>query len=129
MTTKYPSLLDMGIKNPDEIARYSFQTLDNIDRLRVIYKRKQGSLLPSSKKFKFPRSKKTIVVDSGSNTTQTLNEISPFLQNVIAELDQVVNLKNSQAQQKEIILDEMQRLDDEVKSRMVYIKSLIEKLN
>ena len=129
MTTKYPSLLDMGIKNPDEIARYSFQTLDNVDRLRVIYKRKQGSLLPSSKKFKFPRSKKTIVVDSGSNTTQTLNEISPFLQNVIAELDQVVNLKNSQAQQKEIILDEMQRLDDEVKSRMVYIKSLIEKLN
>jgi len=129
MTTKYPSLLDMGIKNPDEIARYSFQTLDNVDRLRVIYKRKQGSLLPSSKKFKFPRSKKTIVVDSGSNTTQTLNEISPFLQNVIAELDQVVNLKNSQAQQKEIILDEMHRLDDEVKSRMVYIKSLIEKLN
>ena len=129
MTTKYPSLLDMGIKNPNEIARYSFQTLDNVDRLRVIYKRKQGSLLPSSKKFKFPRSKKTIVVDSGSNTTQTLNEISPFLQNVIAELDQVVNLKNSQAQQKEIILDEMQRLDDEVKSRMVYIKSLIEKLN
>lgn len=129
MSTKYPSLVEIGIKNPEEITRYSLQTINDIDFLRIVYERKQGSLLPSSKKFRFPRSKKMIVVDSGSNTTKTLNEISPFLNKVVTELEQLVNLQHTHEQEKEIILDEIQRFNEEAHSRMTYIKSLVEKLN
>ena len=129
MPTKYPSLLEIGIKNPEEIIRYSFQTTNDTDSLRIVYKRKQGSLLPSSKKFKFPRSQKTVMANRDNDTTTTINEISPFLNKVIAELDQIVNLQHTQKQQKEIIMDEINSLDEEVHARMAYIKALVDKLN
>ena len=129
MPTKYPSLLEIGIKNPEEITRYSFQTTNDTDSLRIVYKRKQGSLLPSSKKFKFPRSQKTVMANRDNDTTTTINEISPFLNKVIAELDQIVNLQHTQKQQKEIIMDEINSLDEEVHARMAYIKALVDKLN
>ena len=126
MSKEYPSLLELGIKNPEEITRYSFQTTNDIDSLRIVYKRKQGSLLPSSKKFRFPRSKKMVAADSDSDKTTILNEISPFLHKVITELDQVVNQQHTQKQQKEIIIDEINSLDEEVHARMAYIKSLVD---
>jgi len=128
MTIKYPSLHEIGIKNPEEIIRYSFQTNNDIDNLRIVYKRKQGSLLPSSKKFRFPRAKKMVAANSDSDKTTILDEISPFLHKVINELDQIVNQKHTQQQQKDIILDEIKRLDEEMTSRMSYIKSLVEDL-
>ena len=126
MSIKYPSLLELGIKNPEEITRYSFQTAKDIDSLRIVYKRKQGSLLPSSKKFRFPRFQKTVVADRDNDTTTTNNEISPFLNKVIAELDQIVDQQHTQKQQKEIIMDEINSLDEEVHARMAYIKSLVD---
>jgi len=118
MTTKYPSLFEIGIKNPDEIIRYSVQSKNDIDSLRVIYKRQQGSLLPTSKKFIFNRKKRMVSADSDSDKTK-----------IIAELDQVVNQHHTHDEQKEIIQDEIDRLDQEVAARIAYIKTLVEKLN
>ena len=129
MTTKYPSLLEIGIKNPDEIIRYSVQSKNDIDSLRVIYKRQQGSLLPASKKFIFNRKKRMVSADSDSDKTKIIDEINPVLDKVIAELDQVVNQHHTHDEQKEIIQDEIDRLDQEVAARIAYIKTLVEKLN
>ena len=52
----YPALTEMGITNPQDIERYSLQTNNNVDVLRIVYKRKKGELLHSSKKFRFGRS-------------------------------------------------------------------------
>ena len=41
MPSNYPSLKEMGIKNPKEISRYSLQTVNDVDILRVVYKRKR----------------------------------------------------------------------------------------
>ena len=54
----YPALTEMGISDPEQIERYSLETNNNVDILRIIYKRKKGSLLHASKKFRFGRSKK-----------------------------------------------------------------------
>ena len=129
MPEKYPSLSDMGIKNPEQITRYSYQTINDVDFLRIVYKRKSGSFLPSSKKFRFARTSKMVVVDSGSNTTKNLNEISPFLSKAIEELELIVNLKHSNEEQKTIIMDEINRLEEENHSRIAYIKSLVDKLD
>ncbi len=128
MSDKYPALNEMGIVNPEDISRYSLQYVNNIDVLRVVYKRKKGSLLPTSKKFRFGRAQKMVVTDSGSNKTKVIYEISPFLAKVTDELHKVVDLKHSRHEQKEIIMDEINRLEEETKSRINYLKALVEKL-
>jgi len=129
MANKYPTLTEMGISNPEDISRYSLQYINNIDVLRIVYKRKKGSLLPISKKFRFGRSKKMIVTDSGSNKTEVIFEVSPFVSKVSIELQKIVKRKHSAEQQKEIILDEINRLEEETNSRITYLKELVKELN
>ena len=129
MSGNYPSLHEMGVKNPEEITRYSLHNVNDVDILRVVYKRQKGSLLPHSKKFRFARSKRMVVADGGTYTTEILSEISPFLNKVIDELHQVVELKHTHKEHKVIILDEISRLEEEVNTRMIYIKSLVDKLD
>ena len=129
MSTKYPTLSDMGIVNPEQIDRYSLQASGNNDVLRVIYKREKGSLLPSSKKFKFPRNVRVIEQDGGSKKNDTIIEVSPTLSRAIAELHKLVNQKHSRAEQKEIIEEEIQHLEEEISTHVTYLKSLIKKLD
>lgn len=129
MNTKYQTLSDMGIVNPEQIDRYSLQVSGDTDVLRVIYKREKGSLLPSSKKFKFPRIITPIKQDGGNKKSETITEVSPALSRAITELHKIVNLKHSRVEQKEIIGDEIQRLEEEISTRITYLKSLIKKLD
>lgn len=129
MPDKYPALTEMGITNPEDISRYSLQYINNIDVLRIVYKRKKGSLLPTSKKFRFGRSKKMVVADSGTNKTEMVYEVSPFVAKVTDELHKIVGIKKSRSEQKEIILDEMRRLEEDTNTRIIYLKSLIDKLD
>jgi hypothetical protein len=62
--SNFPTLTEMGINNPGEIERYSHSTTDHVDVLRVIYRRKKGSLLPTSKRFEFGRSSKTVMAEA-----------------------------------------------------------------
>ncbi len=124
----YPTLEEMGIKNPQDITRYSLQTVNNVDCLRIVYKRKKGSFLASSRKFRFGRSQRMIVTDGGRNETTVVHEISPFLSKATDELKQIVDHKHTLSDQKEIIADEMIRMEEELHSRMAYIKSLVDGL-
>ena len=72
----YPTLTEMGINNPGEIERFSLNTINNIDIIRIVYTRKKGSLLPASKRFRFGRATKTVIADSGSRKTEVVHEIS-----------------------------------------------------
>lgn len=129
MSEKYPALTEMGITNPEDISRYSLQYINNIDVLRIIYKRKKGSLLPTSKKFRFGRAQKMIVTDSGTNKTKVIYEVSPFVAKVTDELHKIVKLKHTQHEIKEVIQDEIHRLEEETKSRINYLKTLVDKLD
>ena len=124
----YPTLIEMGIQNPRQIDRYSVQTANNIDILRVVYKRKKGSLLPSSKRFRFPRTEKLHPGDGNVRAAQVYYEISPALHKSLAELDQIVQAKSSKSRQLEIIKEEIQRLQEETSTRLAYIDSLIDGL-
>ncbi len=126
--SKYPTLSEMGINNPGEIERYSLNTTNNIDVLRVVYKRKKGSFLPASKRFEFGRSKKSIVADSGTEKTEMLHVISPFLQDAISELDGIINAKKSNIEYAQLVKQELQHLHKDMASRLVYIESLIDEM-
>lgn len=126
---KYPALTEMGVANPNEIARYSLQTINNRDILRIIYKRQKGSFLPRSKKFTFGRAQKMVITDGGKQETELVHEISPFVLKVTSELQQLVSSQHTNAEKKAIIADEMQKLEEETHSRIAYIKSLIDDLD
>ena len=57
----YSTLYEMGINNPEEIDRYSHQAVGNVDILRVVHKRKKGSLLASSRRYRFNRSDELVL--------------------------------------------------------------------
>lgn len=122
----YPTLTEMGIKNPDQIERYSLTTSDKKDHLRIIYRRQKGSFLPDSKRFEFGRASKTVVTDSGTRQTQVVYEISPFVQKAIEELEHIVDAKKTNIEHAVIVKDELKRLHQEMTSRLAYIESLID---
>ena len=124
----YPTLSEMGINNPGEIEHYSLSTTNNIDHLRVIYKRKKGSLLPTSKRFEFGRASRTVMTDSGTQATEIVHDISPFLHKALQELDQLIDAKKSNVEQVKLVKQEIQRLHQEIDSRMAYIESLIDQV-
>ena len=125
---KYQTLKEMKIKSPLDIVRYSVQTVDNIDWLRVVYKRKKRSFLPESKQFRFPRIKKTIMENSGTRKTDTRWEVSPFLEKAISELDQLLSDNISKKKMKAVIRDELKSLEEEAHMRVIYIRGLIDEL-
>jgi|TARA_B110000211_G_scaffold149261_1_gene169896 hypothetical protein len=124
----YPTLAEMGIKNPEQIERFSLTTSSQTDYLRIIYRRKKGSFLPASKRFEFGRASKTVVTDSGSRKTQVVYEISPFVQKAVEELEYIVNNKKSNVEHAAIVKDELKRLHQEMTSRLAYIESLIDEM-
>ncbi len=116
----------MKIKRPDQIDRYSVQSVDNTDVLRIVYKRKKGSLLPESKRFRFPRIKKTSLEDGARRKIDIRWEVSPFLQKAVSELDHILDTEISEKRRREIILDELRLLEEDAGHRIDYIRSLIE---
>jgi Protein of unknown function (DUF3461) len=124
----FPTLTEMGINNPGEIERYSLNTTNNIDVLRIVYKRNKGSFLPTSKRFEFGRASKTVVADSGTQKTEIVHVISPFLQKAMKELDGIISAKRSNIEQAKLVKQELQRLHQDMASRLTYIESLIDEL-
>jgi hypothetical protein len=121
------TLTEMGVDNPNDIARYTIYTVHDADVLRIIYSRKQGSLLPVSKTFKFPRIKKSVLVDSGTRQTQVLFERNPSFENALTEIEEILeNQKNHEAL-NQVLADEILQLEAEMTSRIDYIKLLVEK--
>jgi hypothetical protein len=123
---EYPTLNEMGVNHPEEIERYSLASTNKSDNLRIIYRRKKGSLLPASKRYEFGRSSKTVLADGGTQKTDIVHEISPFLQRSIAELEDIIGNKKTKLKNATVIKEELQRLQQEVTSRIAYIESLIE---
>ena len=123
---EYKTLREMKVKRPDQIDRYSVQSVDNTDVLRIVYKRKKGSFLPESKRFRFPRIKKTSLADGGRRKIDVRWEVSPFLQKAVSELDHILDTEISEKRRREIILDELRLLQEDAAHRIDYIRSLIE---
>ncbi|MDA8010383.1 MAG: DUF3461 family protein [Alphaproteobacteria bacterium] len=125
---RYPTLTEMGINNPGEIERFSLNTINNTDILRIVYKRKKGSLLPASKRFRFGRASRSVIADSGTRKTEIIHEISPFVQKAVAELEQLLAAKKKGKVQASVVREELKRLHEEVASRTKYIESLLDEM-
>ncbi len=126
--SKHEALTSMGIQNPGEIARYELYSVDQMDILRIIYDRKKGSILPVTRKYRFPQIKKSTMVDSGTRKTQVLYESSAELRHAVEELDRLMKARKSTAAGKDALVAEIRLLEEDFAARINYIKALLEKM-
>jgi hypothetical protein len=126
--SKYPHLTEMGILNPQEIEKFAIYSTDKLDVLRIIYERKKGSLLPVSKNYKFPRVKKSVLVDSGTRDTTVIFESTEAFRSALHELEALKVDKSKGEDLAALILAEIQFLEEDIALRTEYIKSLVGKI-
>ena len=126
--SNYPHLTEMGILNPQEIEKFAIYSTDKLDVLRIIYQRKKGSLLPVSKNYKFPRVKKSHLVDSGTRETALVFESTDAFRSALHELEALKVDKSKGEDLAAIILAEIQFLEEDIALRTEYIKSLVGKI-
>lgn len=126
--SNYPKLTEMGVQHPDEIEKFAVYTVGHTDVLRIIYDRKKGSLLPVSRRYKFPQVKKSVIVDSGTRQTETLFESTPAFREALHELEQLKLAREQGQDLAAMIREEFQHLEEDIALRSQYIKKLLEKL-
>ena len=124
----YPHLSKLGINNPEEIDNFAIYTVGKTDILQVTYDRRKGSLLPESKRYKFPQIKKSVMVDSGTDKAQMVFESAPAFRDALHELEQLKLARQQGKDKKAAILEEIRHLEEEIAWRLEYIRSLTEKL-
>ena len=124
----YARLTDMGIQHPEEIEKFAVYTVGNTDVLRIIYDRKKGSLLPVSRRYKFPQLKKSVIVDSGTRQTETLFESTPAFREALHELEQLKLVREKGQDIAGLIREEIKHLEEDIALRAQYIQSLVDKL-
>jgi len=126
--SKQTALEEMGVNNPEEIIRYTLRQEGIEDVLKIYYRRQKGSLLPVSRKYKFGRADKTVMVDSGKRVSKEIYDISPFLQRAVAELDQIVKQHEEEISSKKRIIHEMAHLEKTFSAKMAELRQQLEKL-
>lgn len=124
--SKYPQLAEMGILHPEQIRTYMINSISRIDVLRIIYKRKEGSLLPASRSYEFPRVQKTITNSKGE--PETVLETAPALRAAVAELKELMQLREQEPELAATMLEELESLENELACRIQHMKDLLEKV-
>ncbi|MCB1755333.1 MAG: DUF3461 family protein [Gammaproteobacteria bacterium] len=125
---KYEALSDMGIQNPQEISKYTLRQEGHGDVLKIYYKRKKGSFLPNSRKYKFGRSIKTVLTDGGKQEFEDIYEISPFLLKAVAELDSIVKQKHESIDRKQELLDEIDHLEKVFANKLAELRDKVKEI-
>lgn len=124
----YPRLTEMGVQHPEEIEKFAVYTIGHTDVLRIIYDRKKGSLLPVSRRYKFPQVKESVLVDSGTRQTETLYKSTPAFREALHELEQLKSIREQGQDYAAMIREEVKLLEEDIALRTQYIQSLVDKL-
>ncbi|WP_405237582.1 DUF3461 family protein [Lentisalinibacter orientalis] len=119
-STLYPTLAEMGVESPKQIARYYISSLNYVDVLRVTYERPKGSILPSSRTYKFPR-----VQEDGEGKAAGVMRTHPKLRAALEELDSIMAAKTSKETITQEILNEIELLEEDIAMRTECLKVLV----
>lgn len=124
----YPKLTEMGIQHPEEIEKFAVYTVGSTDILQVAYNRKKGSILPVTRRYKFPQLRESVMVDSGTRKTETLFKSTPAFREALAELEQLKLAQSQGKDLKALLREEIRLLHEDISLRSEHIQSLIDQL-
>lgn len=126
MTKKnpYPTLAEMGVESPKQIDKYYISSINLIDVLRIVYHRPEGSLLPSSRTYNFPRVQR----GAGSENEPAVLSTHPVLRAARDELQKILEAKSSKESITAEILGEIKLLEEDIAIRSECLKALVSKI-
>jgi hypothetical protein len=125
---EYPRLTEMGVLHPQQIADFSINALDQIDYLRIVYDRPKGSLLATSRSYKFPRVQKKVEADDGSTAADYVMQSSTEFREAVAELQALLAGRENKHELATTMLDQLHQLEEEFGMHTEALKALIEKV-
>ncbi len=123
----YESLKDLGVTDIEHIEKYSLRQEGDEDILKIYFKRKKGDIFAHSLKFRHGRAKKMVLIDSGRQEYKEISEISPTMQKLTQELDQVVSHEENLLEFKERILADVDHLEKVIQRKLSQLRDDIEK--
>ncbi|HCH33440.1 MAG TPA: DUF3461 domain-containing protein [Oceanospirillaceae bacterium] len=126
--SQHPTLTEMGITSFEAINKYTLRQEGDFDILKIYYKREKGSFLPRSKKFRFGRATRTVMVDSGRQQWQEVSEISPFLLRALTELNKLAREEKKAIDSKETIEQDLVHLERIMTEKLAEIRAKLEQL-
>jgi len=124
----YPQLSEMGIVHPEQIDRFTVNSISNYDVLRIFYARRKGSFLPDSRTYKFLRVQKSAIVGRDTDQAETVMESDPALRSAVSELKDLLATKEQKRDLAESILEELRLLEEDVALRSACMKELVKQL-
>ena len=130
MKTETPNLTEMGVLNPEQIKDYvSVQISEDMDVLKVNYRRPKGSFLPKRRRYEFRRIGKPMPGNELRGTKAIRYEISPILARAVTELDSILANKKQTKATKQSLHQELSELGDELGERIAHLSKLIDTLD
>ncbi len=130
MKTNTPNLTEMGVLNPEQIKDYvSVQVSEDMDVLKVNYRRPKGSFLPKRRRYEFKRLSKPMPGNELKGTQAIRYEISPILARAIGELDSILASNKQTTATKQDLQRELTELRDELGERISHLAKMIDTLD
>lgn len=130
MKTKTPNLTEMGVLNPEQIVNYSaVHVSEDMDVLKINYRRPKGSFLPKRRRYDFKRLGKPMPGSELRGEQAIRYEISPILLRAIAELDAILADGKKEAATKEDLQAELAELQAELSERIAHLVKMVDKLD
>ncbi|WP_370280489.1 DUF3461 family protein [Pontibacterium sp.] len=127
-TEQFETLKEMGIEDVHDIEKYTSRIEGDMDILKIYFHRHQGEWFAKSKKFKFKRVQKEILVNDGLVPYRSTTEPSPFFLRAVAELDALVKEEVSAQNKKEQLLEELEHLEKVVARKIEDIRRQIDEM-
>lgn len=130
MKTKTPNLTEMGVLNPEQIVNYAaVHVAEDMDILKINYRRPKGSFLPKRRRYEFKRLGKPMPGSELRGSQAIRYEISPILLRAISELDSLLSDGKRAAATKESLQQELSELQTELSERITHLSKMIETLD
>lgn len=126
-----PCLEEMGIDKDAirDIYKFSLRQEGNEDILKIYFRRKPGSLLASSRKFRFGRADHTVRVKDDPMGYQEYSEISPFVRKAVDELNRLVKEEKSRELNKQRLLEDIDHLEKVMHNKLTELRKDLERLD
>ena len=130
MPKKFPNLTEMGVQNPEQIIGYtSVHVAEDLDVLKITYKRPKNSFLPMRRRYDFKRSGKPMPGGDLKGAQAIRYDISPILARATAELDAILADAKRVVATKESLVQELAELQADMNERIAHLSASISKLS
>ena len=126
MTIKTPSLTQMGVLNPGQIAGYTtIHLTEDMDVLKIDYRREKNSFLPKHRRYEFKRISRPMPGGELKGEEAIRYDISPILAKAIVEMDALLANNKQATVTKNSLQRELAELNSDMNERIKHLSRMI----